>query len=446
VRVDRSTLPFLAFAAYAAVSLVMVNDPARPLLPPPLAGKIQLSELLFPVAVGAWAWAGFPGLRRVWRPTAVPAAVWVGAAVLAALASPWPGPAWRETAALLYLAVVLVWGAAVLSAPGRLRAFLRWWVLVVAAVVVVGLIGWLAAVASGQANVLIESKPMPIFGEQPRIRSTLAPTSRLLATLLILVLPAVFVLRRHGTAWERRAAAWLLPLLALCAVLTYARELLEFAALLGALALLGGARRRPVAAVALAAAYVAGFAAIQLVSAWHVTAAELTWSADPARTVRHQYYATIPGVGLESATLRVEYVPMNRLVFKQVSWRAFRERPLVGWGPDSWSRLRARGQAEGWVPAHYAFASAHGEPFTIAAEMGLLGLAGWAALWALCLGRMWRARGPGFAGGVAGASALGGAAVLLGSVNTDLMRFRFLWIALAVGLAAAACAREEVAT
>ena len=41
------------------------------------------------------------------------------------------------------------------------------------------------------------------------------------------------------------------------------------------------------------------------------------------------------------------------------------------------------------------------------------------------------------------ALALGG--VLLTSIHLDVMRFRFLWIALAVGMAAASCARQEVA-
>jgi hypothetical protein len=35
--------------------------------------------------------------------------------------------------------------------------------------------------------------------------------------------------------------------------------------------------------------------------------------------------------------------------------------------------------------------------------------------------------------------------VLLASLHLDLMRFRFLWIALALGVAAARCAKEEPA-
>jgi hypothetical protein len=34
-------------------------------------------------------------------------------------------------------------------------------------------------------------------------------------------------------------------------------------------------------------------------------------------------------------------------------------------------------------------------------------------------------------------------AVLLTTLHLDVMRFRFLWIAMALGIAAAVCAREE---
>lgn len=237
MRVGRSSWPYLAFAAYAAVSLLMVNDPGRPLLPPPLSGKIQLSELVFVAAIAVWLGAGAPGLARVARVAGVPAGVWIAANVLTAAVAVWPGAAWRETAAFVYLGMVLVWGAALLAEPARLQAFARWWMVVVAGVVVLGLLGGLVATLSGEGNYLVyRGRDMYLFGDRVfRVRSTLTPTTKLLATLLILALPIAFVLRRYGTPRERRLCGWLVVLMTLCELLTYSRQILEYVGLLGLL-------------------------------------------------------------------------------------------------------------------------------------------------------------------------------------------------------------------
>jgi hypothetical protein len=59
---------------------------------------------------------------------------------------------------------------------------------------------------------------------------------------------------------------------------------------------------------------------------------------------------------------------------------------------------------------------------------------------------MWASTAQGFAGILARYQALGCGATLLTSIHLDVMRFRFLWIALALGMAAAVCVREEVPT
>jgi hypothetical protein len=439
-------LPYLAFAAYAALSLLMVNDPRRPLLPPPLSGRIQFSDLVFPAALAIWLAVGARGLADAVRPAALPAAVWIVANMVGAAAAVSSGPAWRETLAFVYLGTVLVWATALLSEPTRLRAFARWWVIAVGAVVVIGLLAGLVATLSGRGNYLVYAgRDMYIFGDRVfRIRSTLTPTTKLLATLLILSLPVVFVLRRHGTSRERRRYGWLLALMTLCELLTYSRQILDYLGLLGLLAWLEGSRRRPALVGALAVAYIVGFLCVMTLSTWRITEADLTRTADQTRTMtdRH-YYSTIPETGVQTVDLRVEYVHDNYFVLKWIAWKGFLERPLVGWGPDTWPTLLEWAKRTRHAPEHFRFATGQSEPFTIAAEMGLVGLAGWAAFWVLCLRPMWTAPGQAFAGMLARYLALGCGAVLLTSVHLDIMRFRFLWISLAIGLAAAACARAE---
>jgi hypothetical protein len=436
----------LAFAAYAAVSLVMVNDPRRPLLPPPLSGKIQLSDLIFPAALTIWLVGGARGLAGAARPAGRPAALWIVANVVTAAAAVWADPAWRETLAFAYLGAVLVWGTALLAEPARLRAFARWWVVAVGIVVLAGLLAGLVATLSGQGNYLVDrGRDMYLFGDRVfRVRSTLTPTTKPLATLLILALPVVFVLRRLGTARERRGYGWLLCLMTLCELLTYSRQILEYLGLLGLLAWLEGSRRRPGLAGALAIAYVIGFLGVMALSTWRITDTDLARTTDRARLVtdRH-YYSTIPDTGVQTVDLRVEYVHDNYFILKRIAWKAFLERPLVGWGPDTWSRVLEWAMGRGHAPEGFRFASAQSEPFTIAAELGLAGLAAWAGFWVLCLRPMWTAPGQALAGLLARRQALGCGAVLLTSVHLDVMRFRFLWISLALGLAAAVCARTQ---
>jgi hypothetical protein len=425
--------------------MLMVNDPGRPLLPRPVGGKVQLSEVVFPLTLMPWLAAGLPGLRRVAWTAGLPAAVWVTANGATSFGAVMPGSAWRETAAFAYLGVVLVWGASVLAAPAHLRFFVRWWAAVVAGVVVVGLAGWLLAFLWDQPNALVESRrEIPLFGDRARIRSTLAPSSRLLVTLLIAALPAVWALRRHGTDGERRWSAWLIVAMTLCAVLTFARGVVEYLALLGLLALLPWRGRRRAAAAGLVALYAVVLLAVVAVSSWRVTAYGLSWHADRSRSHGDRsYFGTLPDVGVQTLDLRLEWVHMNYFILKRVAWRAFLERPLTGWGPDSFSAVLARAREAGIAPANVRYASAHGEALGVAAEMGLVGLAALVVFWALIL----RGTSPGAAGGFAGAlaryQALATVAVLLTTLHLDVMRFRFLWIAMALGIAAAVCAREE---
>jgi hypothetical protein len=441
----RAASPLIGFLVYVAVSMVMINEPKRPLLPPPIGAKVQLSEVVFPFALAPWLVAGLPGLRLVIGAAGVPVAIWVTANVATAAVAASPGPAWREAAAFVYLGVVLVWGAAVLAEAARLRLFVRWWVLVVAAVVVVGLAGWLVAVLSGRPNFLIEWRSaVPLFGDIARVRSTLAPTSRLLITLLIVALPAVLVLRRQGAPAERRAAAWLIGAMTVCALLTYARGLVEFLALLGLLALLPWRGRRRTLAAALVGVYLVALLGVVAVSTWHVTSHELTWRADRSRSLGGgRYYGTLPDVGVQTLDLHVEWVHDNYFMLKRAAWGAFLERPLMGWGPDNWPVIQARAWELGIVPASLRFESAHGEAFGVAAEMGVVGLAAFVAFWGLILRAMRPGTSAGFAGTLARYQALAVGAVLLTALYLDVMRFRFLWIALGLGVAAAVCAREE---
>jgi hypothetical protein len=440
-------LPLIAFLAYTAVSMLMVNRPGHPFLPGWVGGKVQPSDLLFPLAMVPWLIAGFPGLGRVAGAIGVPVGIWVAANVVTATVAVSPFPAWRESAAFAYLGLVVLWGASLLTEPHYLDRFVRGWLLIVAAVVVVGLAGWLTATVSGASNPFVETaRQMPLFGDWVfRIESTLEPTAKLLSTLLILALPPVFALRRWGRSRERIRAGWLIGAMTVCEALTFSRQLLEFTGLLAVLTVLERPRGRRVLLVAVGIAYLAGFLLIQGLSTWRITDVEVTHAADRGRFVADRnYYTTLPDIGVRTLAARLEYVHDNYFVLKRTGWKGFLERPIAGWGPDTFPKVLEWSKAAGFVPGAFPrFDSAQSEMFTIAAEMGLLGLAAWAAFWMLSLRSMWVSTAQGFAGTLARYQALGCGATLLTSINLDVMRFRFLWIALALGIASAVCARQE---
>ena len=442
----RVSLPLVAFLAYVAVSMLMVNMPGRPLLPPPLGGKVQLSDLVFPLAVAPWLIAGLPGLRRVAGVVGVPAAIWATAGAMTAPTAVFPGAAWRETAAFAYLGIVLVWGAAVLAEPAHLRFFARWWVAILAVVVLMGLAGGVAAALLGRPNFLVEPRPkFPFLGEIMRIRSTLT-TSRLLITLLIVALPAVFLLRRQGTPGERRWSAWLIGAMTVCAVFTYARGLVEFLALSGLLALFPWQGRRRTLAAALVAVYVVAFLGVMTVSTWRVIGHEVTRREDRSRIISEHAYGTMPDTGVQILDVHVEWAHDYYFILKRMAWRAFLERPWTGWGPDSWPAIRTWARETGLAPVGARFGSAHNDALAAAAEMGVIGLVAFAAFWILVFRAMRSGGAGGFAGTLARHQALATVAVLMTSLHLDVMRFRFLWITLALGVAAAVCARQEAVT
>jgi hypothetical protein len=263
--------------------------------------------------------------------------------------------------------------------------------------------------------------------------------SKYLATLLILALPAVFAWRAHGAPWQRRAAVVLLPVLALAGLLTFSRQILEFTGVLALLSLAARRRTSRAKVVLVLACYVVGALSVQAVSTWHVTGAVVTRAVDHSRRLQDRHdYSTAPDLGVRRITLGLEYVHDNYFPAKRTAWSLFLERPLTGWGANSFGQLLPLAVERGLLPEGFPRKeSAHSEIFTTAAEMGLVGVAALVALWTPLLAGMGRTRGTGFAGDLARWHAVAVGGVLATGVNLDFMRFRFLWVAVAFGLGAA---------
>ena len=162
------------------------------------------------------------------------------------------------------------------------------------------------------------------------------------------------------------------------------------------------------------AVYAVAILGVVAVSTWRVTSRELTWHADRTRSLSDRnYYGRMPDTGVQALDLHVEWVHDHYYILKRIAWGAFRERPLTGWGPDTWPAIMAHAREAGMAPAYLRLESAHGELLGVAAEMGLIGLAGFAAFWALVVRGTWPGRARGFAGTLARYHVRGIGAVLL---------------------------------
>jgi hypothetical protein len=435
-------LPFLGFAVYCALALLMISTPGQLGLPPALSGKVQPSDLLFPALLIPWLAAGAPGWRGAVRLAGAPAAAWLVAVSVTAAVAVDPRRAWVEAVAFAYLTCVLVWGASVLADRDRLLAFARAWVWVVAVVTVLGLAGVLVANVTSRPNFLVYQRDLLLVGRNFRVRSTLGPTSKLLATLLILILPPVFALRALEGDRRRRLYDGFLWTALVCELLTFSRQILEFAFVFGLFWLRQFPRSRRVGLPLLVGAYLLGFLGVLAASTWYVTHLSLDWTADRSVIVMERYHSTAPDLGTQIGTARIEYIHDNYFLLKRAAWLLFKERPFLGWGPDSYRRLLPRLVDAGYLPPGFMLDSAQSEPFSVAAEMGLVGLAALTLFWGLLLRAMWAPSGRGLAGDLARWQTLACGAVLVTSLHLDVMRFRFLWISLAVGLAAALVARQ----
>lgn len=428
-------------SAYMASTLVLTTHYSRRLLPPPFPARVQLAELVFLALLVAWCARGMPGWQHGVRVAGLPLALWLAAVAATSAVAMNPSVAWLEAGALLYLATALVVMIALLDTPERLRAVASLWVALVTLVAMAGLAGEVVALAAGRANPLVyQARDMPFFGSHVfRIRATFAGTSKYLATLLILALPAIFAWRVHGAPWQRRAAIVLLPLFALAELLTFSRQILEFTAVLALLSLAARRRTSGAKVALLLACYLVAALGVQAVSTWHVTEASVTRTVDHSRRLQDRhYYSTAPDLGVRRITLGLEYVHDNYFLAKRAAWSLFLERPLTGWGPNSFGQLLPLAVERGLLPPGFPRKeSAHSEIFTTAAEMGLVGVAALVALWTLLLARMGRTRGTGLVGDLARWHAVAVGGVLATGVNLDVMRFRFLWVAVAFGLGAA---------
>lgn len=329
----------------------------------------------------------------------------------------------------LYLAAVYVVFAIYFRAEGYVAAFRT---VVYAALVVcafgLAVTAWYL-LTGASAPALSTPNPIPYIGNVQRLWLLMESPS-MLANYLTFALPFLVAALFAGVL---KAGVWAGALAAAAAV-----TILSFSHGLGGFVASGLATVWPLArgprgyALRTAAAIASILLILGLNAMLLVTVRDVDWSADFDDSLPRSSgpYEFQQHVGAHRLNLRVSYNPMSYYLLKGVAWRAFLERPWAGFGLDRFHVLTAQAADDGRIHAHYRISDPHSTPFGALAETGIFGAVTIAALFVVAVFPL---RWPD--GSLARWFVVASQAAIIGlvvnSLNTDIMNFRFLWVGLA---------------
>lgn len=312
---------------------------------------------------------------------------------------------------------------------------------VVAAVIVMVLLTWLLQVVWGKAPAdWVSVMAVPNVGNVARVKMAFY-TPTMLANYLtagVPVLAAIVAVQRPGSA------VWFVLLLGILATATTASH-----SLAGCLLAAGLIAPRATAFEQFGRRLLLGLAAATVAFGLFSTTvciAEVRSGPNPAAEVAVAWPVhVVPGSGRvrEVLATQVHYAWVSYGQLKRLAWEAWLEHPLFGIGLGRFSAVATAAFEEGRL--HARALAPHSTWFGALAETGLVGMVGLLGFWVMGLRpawrvlfdpaqpQAWRVRAP-----MAGLCGL-----LINGVHVDIMHFRFLW--LGVALAVAATAQTEKA-
>jgi hypothetical protein len=424
---------------YVLVTPVMLWQPA--------ASRIRLSEGVFVLASASFLWQLLRRQRQLeWprNPFSLCVGLYVLVSAISIVNSPVPGRSLLEFGGIVYLVSLYPLFINVIRTREGLWAIVEVWLVATALVVVVGFVGLALVLAAGMKTRIAQAVFVGPFlpFRIPRVFSTMV-TAKLLASYLVLGLPlAVARLRVERFLGARRIMLLLVAGMGVTLFLTFSREWLSALVALLVLWLCAGAapNRRFLRPAALSAIAVL-FLAVQLVSAFVFLDLTTHTATLPGHAVGPQIVDSYnPEEGARRWQLSVDYPWTDYLTLKWVAWTMIREHPWIGAGVGTFHAYLNQRRSEGSIYRHFTdYEVPHSTIFGKAAETGLIGLGVLAALfgaWIVSLVDVVRQAIQESDRWLGAALLAGVAGLLVGSLNIDLMNFRYLWTALALGMVA----------
>lgn len=270
--------------------------------------------------------------------------------------------------------------------------------------------------------------PMPYLGTVLRLRM-FTESPAMLANYLTFVLPFLCALVLTGTIGRGMCAA-ALGLMCLVMGLTFSHGLAGFAVAALAIAwpLLKPYRFTRAIALASVLVLVLVINAALVVTVRRVDTQHRFDTAVPAVTYAYAFQGDL---GAEQVDVRVSYNLMSYYLLKKAAFTAFLERPWTGVGLGRFEQVTGRAVGQGDLHEPYRVADPHSTLFGALAETGILATAatfGLLAAGLLAVRRLGAADAPRW---WVSASAIALLGLIVNSINTDIMNFRFLWVGLA---------------
>ncbi|MBI3321175.1 MAG: hypothetical protein HYZ91_02780 [Candidatus Omnitrophica bacterium] len=312
----------------------------------------------------------------------------------------------------------------------QVRSWCAWGATLLATL---ALLAWTqSALWGARSPLLYEPVSIPILGPVVRIKGPLM-TPAFFCNYLTFALPLLLsVTVGSAHLLTKRWEGFAILLVALAAVFTMTYSLVGClgAALFSLWHYWGATRARRFLRVILSLVFVAAFVGTNAMLVVAIRNVRLAVDRDAQVAPPPYYYAFQDQErGASRVTISVSYNPMGYYLLKVIAASAFRREPLTGIGLGNFHRETERAYHEGVIHATYRQMDPHAELLGRLAETGVLGGVTLVWLWWGFV-RLGRSQGHESVSSISMNRALlaGLLGLLVNSVNTDIMNFRFLWV------------------
>lgn len=431
----RVDFELIALCLWILLVPVMINTAARPLLPPPLGGRLQLSELAFLLLFLSWL---IKFLRKrvnfVFSTAYIPLGVYIFSSFLSLKNSQDPAGGIIELIGIAYLAVSFILLVNILRDKQTFYFAFTAWLWTSILVCALGILGILLAYLFGiKTFLVIEYGGFPYLGHLFRVCSTFLPNAKFLSSYLTIAVP-LSCLGIFMPADKKERYLWLacLGLFLITLFFTFSRGWLGLAAAIYLLFLkIDSKNTRFRLFKKILAAFIIIFAVfISLISVWKIEDIKVRQYHDGSVQMIDKSMMTDYKLGLRKVEISFSLPQAHYFTLKKIAWQAFKEHPVLGVGPGGFNRQVTQLKRAGELPREFPDFDPHSTFLGRLAEYGILGLAALLLLWGYMIGlalRMYHFAIEKQAGLISWLLFSIMAGFMVQGIDMDIMNFRFIW-------------------
>ncbi len=425
---------------------IMINYPDNPILPEPVGGKVQLSEIVFIFLFALWLVGIIRGRYRIsYNILTFPLLIYFLSALLAWIFTPERLTSTVELVGQIYLLSIFFVVTSIIQNKEDIDFYVNVVIFSLLFVVIVGIIQVIFVAFFGWSSPYADAgKGFPYFDRFIRVKSTFLPTTKMFSEYIVLYVG--LLVTKYWTVNERRIKHLLgigIGLTLFVFVFTFSRSIVGILFVLLILSFaqpLSHIHGIKIIRYTLTILVIAVLIGITIISSYYILSLEVRNETGlPPPEKRNVYMHFFPDKGVDSFVVNIRYIPDHYLWLKKVAMEAFKENPITGAGLESFGKELKSLRAKGIIPPTIGdYKMAQSTPFTILSERGIFGVVSLFFLWYIFLRNIIifskNVRGSEHSILLYGLMA-GGVGILVDSLNVDIMNFRFLWIYISLGTA-----------